>query len=270
VAELVATLGTYRRLVGARVRADLQYRTSFVLYLLGQLLASTADLGAVALIFANVDALAGWSGEEVVFLFAASGLSFGLGDLFVSQVERASVHIKAGTFDGFLIRPVGALWQLCAAEFALRRVGRCIQPVVVLATCLAVVDVEWTPARAVLVPLTVLCGAAIFGAIWVITSSVAFWTVDTQEMANSFTYGGNQLTAYPIDVLGRWLRRIAVFVVPLASVAYLPACGLFGKPMPFDLPRWIAWSGPLVAAAGVLVARAVWSRALRHYRSTGS
>jgi ABC-2 type transport system permease protein len=270
VAELAADLATYRRLVGARIRADWQYRTSFAFYLLGQILASTADLGAVALVFANVDALAGWSGEQVVFLFAASGLSFGLGDLFISPVENASIHIKAGTFDGFLIRPMGALWQLCASEFALRRAGRSVQPLVALVIVLSLLEVDWTPARMLLVPVTVLCGFVIFGAIWVLTSAIAFWTVETQEVANSFTYGGNQLTGYPIDVLGRWLRRIAVFGVPLASVAYLPGCELFDKPMPFDLPRWVAWTGPIVAIVIAGLARLVWTEAVRHYRSTGS
>jgi ABC-2 type transport system permease protein len=269
-ASLVADLAVYRRLVGARIRADWQYRTSFAFYLLGQILASTADLGAIALVFANVDALAGWSGPEVVFLFAASGLSFGIGDVLVSQVENASIHIKAGTFDRFLIRPIGALWQLCASEFALRRIGRVVQPLVALGVVLAIVDVEWTAPRVLLVPLTVACGSVIFSAIWVVTSSIAFWTVETQELANSFTYGGNQLTGYPVDVLARWLRRIAVFVVPLASVAYLPGCALFDKPMPFDLPRWVAWTGPAVALVMALLARSVWREAIRHYRSTGS
>lgn len=270
MAELAPSFTTYRRLVGARIRADWQYRTSFVIYLLGQVLAATADLAAVGLVFANVDALAGWSGTEVVFLFAASGLSFGLADLLVSQVEHLSTHIKAGTFDAFLVRPVGALWQLCASEFELRRVGRCLQPAVVLAIVLPLLDVAWTPGRALLVAVTILAGAAIFGAIWVVTSSIAFWTVETQELANAFTYGGNQLTGYPIDVLSSWLRRLAVFVIPLASVAYLPACGLFDKPMPFELPRWAAWTGPLVALGAALVARAVWRQAIRHHRSTGS
>jgi ABC-2 type transport system permease protein len=110
----------------------------------------------------------------------------------------------------------------------------------------------------------------IFGAVWVVTSSLAFWTTETQEIANSFTYGGNTLTAYPLDVLGVWLRRFYTFVVPMASVAYLPAVRLFDKPMPFGLPRFLVWSGPLVAGAMLLLARAVWGHAIRHYRSTGS
>jgi ABC-2 type transport system permease protein len=270
VAELVATLGTYRRMLGARIRADWQYRTSFLLYLIGQTLVACADFAAIAVIFSTVDQLAGWSAAEVACLYGVSGLAFGLADLFVSPVEWSARHIRAGTFDQFLIRPAGALWQLLALEFAARRLGRSIQPLVVLVIAMRVIEVDWTPATVALVPLSVACGAVIYGAIWVVTSSLAFWTTETQEVANSFTYGGNLLTNYPIDVLGTWLRRFTTFVVPLASIAYLPTAYLVGKPMPFGLPDVAAWTGPLVAALATLVARAVWGRAIRQYRSTGS
>lgn len=270
MADTRSTLALYRRLVGARIRADWQYRTSFVLYLLGQTIVAGTDFATIAVIFASVDRLAGWSGPEVAVLYGLSGVAFGLADVLVSPVEFAGQHIKAGSFDQFLIRPVGALWQLLAAEFALRRLGRSLQPLVILMVALPLVRVEWGPAEVLLVPLALVCGTVIYGAIWVVTSATAFWTVETQEVASAFTYGGNVLTSYPLDVLGTWLRRLALFAVPLGSVAYLPAVRLLGKPLPFGLPQVVAWSGPVVALAAALVARTVWGQAIRHYRSTGS
>ena len=131
------------------------------------------------------------------------------------------------------------------------------------------VDVSWTPAKVALIPITILSGTLIFGSIWVITSSISFWTVETQEVANSFTYGGLTLSQYPIDVFGTWLRRFVTFVLPLAFVSYFPAAYLLDKPVPFGLPSWVALLSPVVAALLVLLARAVWQLAIRHYRSTG-
>jgi ABC-2 type transport system permease protein len=264
------TFFVYRRMVGARIRADWQFRTSFFLYLLSQATVAITDFAAIVVIFSAVDDLAGWSGPEVAVLYAISGVGFGLADLFISPVELVSRHIKAGSFDQFLIRPVGAMWQLLAAEFAFRRMGRIVQPLVVLVIALTLVDLRWTPAHVVLLALTLVSSTAIFGALWVITSAISFWTVETQEIANSFTYGGDFLTDFPIDVFSGWLRRLVIFVVPLASVGYLPAVELFDKPMPYDLPRVVAWSGPAVALAISLVARFVWGQGIRHYRSTGS
>ena len=270
MADISGGLSVYGRLVGARIRSDLQYRTSFLLFLAAQTLVTAGELGAIVVLFSRLDALAGWTVGEVALLYAFSGVAFGIGDLFISQVELASVHIKAGTFDSFLIRPVGALVQLSAIEFAPRRLGRSIMPAIVLVIVLVRLRIDWTPAHVVLVPIAIASGVAIYGAIWVLTSSLSFWTVETQEIANSFTYGGNTLTSYPIDVYGGLLRRIVVFVVPLAFVAYLPAAELLGKPLPYSLPHYVVWFAPVVAAALVAIARAVWLLAIRHYRSTGS
>jgi ABC-2 type transport system permease protein len=268
--ESHSALRTYVRLVGARVRSDWQYRASFVMFLAAQTLVSGADLGVVLVLFSQVSALAGWTRPQVVVLYCLSGISFGLADLFVSQVETASTHIKAGTFDQFLIRPVGVLWQLSAHEFAPRRIGRTVLPLIFLPIVLAQCDVQWTAAKVVLIPVTLVAGFFIWGAVWVATSSISFWTVDSREIANSFTYGGNLLTQYPLDVMAPWLQHIATFIVPLAFVAYFPAAYLLDKDQPAGLPSWLAFATPLVAGVSVVVARAVWRQAIRHYRSTGS
>jgi ABC-2 type transport system permease protein len=266
----VGELAVYRRLVGARIRADLQYRTSFFLFLISQTLVAGLDLAVIAVLFTQVNSIAGWSVAEVALLYGLAGTGFGLADLFASEVELASRHIKAGTFDLFLLRPAGTLLQLCASEFAPRRVGRLVQPLIVIVIVLGRVDIAWTPVKVALIPITILSGAVIFGAIWVITSSLSFWTVETQEVANSFTYGGVTLSQYPIDVFGTWIRRFVTFVLPLAFVSFFPAAYLLDKPVPFGLPSSVALLSPFVAAALALVARAVWRLAIRHYRSTGS
>jgi len=265
-----SSLVVWRHLVVARIRADWQYRMSFFLFLVGQALIASLDIAVIAAIFANVDSLGGWSGYEVALLFGLGGVSFGMADLLISQVETASKHIKAGTFDLFLLRPVPTLLQLSASEFALRRLGRIIQPLIVLAVALFTAPVHWSVETTLLIPTTIVAGTVIFGAIWVITSSIVFWTVDSQEVASAFTYGGNVATEYPLDVLGIWMRRIATFVVPLAFVAYLPAARMLNRHDPLGLPSAAAWAAPVVAVTAWLAAHAVWGFAIRHYRSTGS
>lgn len=266
----MASLGVWRHLVGARIRADWQYRTSFFLFLASQTAVACMDLAVVASIFGQVDSLAGWSGVEVALLFGLSGVPFGIADMTISQVENASKHIKAGTFDLFLLRPLPALLHLSASEFALRRLGRVLQPAVVLVGALVLAPITWNAETVALLVVTLVSGTLIFGSVWVVTSSVSFWTVESQEMANAFTYGGSLATSYPIDLLATWMRRLVTFLVPLAFVAYFPAARMLGRDDPLGLPSAIAWATPFVAVASVLVARAVWALAVRHHRSTGS
>jgi ABC-2 type transport system permease protein len=270
VDEARATVAVCARLVGARIRSEWQYRTSFVLFLLSQTLIAGLDFAAIAILFTNIETLGGWSVAQVAVLFGINGLAFGLGDICVSPVETVARHIKQGTFDGFLIRPVPVLTHLLASEFELRRMGRLLQPAAVLTIALPMVDIAWRPAAVAVLVSAVAAGAVIFGALWVLTSCIAFWTVETQQIGHSVTYGGKMLADYPVDVLGAWLRRTVIFVVPIAFVAYLPTAWLLDKPLPAGLPRSAGWAAPAVALVLALVARLAWNFALRHYRSTGS
>ena len=257
------------RLAGARLRSEMQYRTSFVLLVAMVFVFSFLDFVAVLVIFGSIDELRGWTFGEVALLYGTSGVAFNLANLFVAGVDTAAEHIRAGTFDTLLLRPLGTIVQLTSNDIALRRMGRLAQASLVLVLALGAVDVAWTPARVALVPVLLLSGAAIFGGIWVMVAAIAFWTVENRAIANSVTYAGNYLTFYPFDVFSGWLRGVAA-IVPLAFVNYLPVAWILGKDDAYGWPRWAGVVSPLVAVVTVLAARAVWSFALRHYRSTGS
>jgi ABC-2 type transport system permease protein len=119
--------------------------------------------------------------------------------------------------------------------------------------------------------LLVMIPAAIviFGSVWTIGSCLSFWTTDGGEFTNAFTYGGNFLAQYPIDIFSSWLRRFLAYIVPLAFVCYFPALYILDKPDPLGLPRLLELSSPVVALVSALVAGVVWRFALRHYRSAG-
>jgi ABC-2 type transport system permease protein len=267
VAELA---GIYLRLIGGRIRSDWQYRASFAMFTAGQFLVSFVDFLVIAVLFGQIDRLDGWEVAEVALLYGISGTAFNLSDVFVSPIEFLPVRIRLGTFDRLLTRPLGALFQLVAEEFALRRIGKLVQALAVLGVALVAVDVDWTLGRAVMVPVAIASGAVIFSAIWVIGAVLAFWTTEGGEVVNSVTYGGSFLSQYPVSIYGRWLRRLLAFVVPMAFVAYYPALYVLDRDGPLGGPSFLPFASPVIALAMALLAGAVWRWGIRHYRSTGS
>lgn len=265
-----AALSLYGRLVAAQVRSQLQYRASFALQVLGQFLSNFVGFVAVLLLFHRFDSLAGWSRAEVAFLYGLGGLAFGLSDLLAGGFDRLSIAIQTGTFDRVLTRPVGVFAQVLASDFQLRRLGRMAQGALVLVLSIAWLEVDWTPLKALVLLSAIGSGVAIFGAIWVIGAAITFWTVQTSEVTNVFTYGGEELVSYPLSVYGEGTRRFFTFVVPLAFVTYLPALYILDRPDPLELPPALQFCSPLVAAIFFLVARGAWSLGVRHYQSTGS
>ena len=268
--DLGAGLSLYGRLVAAQVRSQLQYRTSFALQVLSQFLANFVGFIALLLLFHRFEDLAGWSRAEVAFLYGLGGLAFGLSDMAAGGFDRLSIAIQTGTFDRVLTRPVGAFQQVLASDFQLRRLGRIVQGAFVLGLSITWLEIEWTALKALVLLSAVVSGLVIFGAIWVIGAAITFWTVQTSEVTNVFTYGGDELVSYPMTVYGEGLRRFFTFVVPLAFVTYLPALYILDRPDPLGLPPALQFCSPLVATAFFLVARGAWALGVRHYQSTGS
>jgi len=258
------------RLIGAQVRSQLQYRLSFALDIVGAFLISFLDFLAVLVIFHNVPQLAGWSIREVAFLYAASSISFALADLVIGHLDLFPQKIRDGSFDIVLIRPRGTLFQIVASDFQLRRLGKAVQGLLVLAYALSALSIDWNVGRVAMLVLMIPTGTVVFSAVWVVGSCIAFWTTEGGEFTNAFTYGGNFLTQYPIDIFSSWARRFLAYLVPLAFVCYFPALYVLRKQDSLGFPRAIEFASPLVALVAASVAGVVWRVAVRRYRSTGS
>lgn len=252
------------------VRSTLAYRASFVMMTVGQFAVTGLEFAALLMMFGHTRTLGGFDRAEVAFLYGTSGMSLGLADLVVGNLDQLGQRVRDGTFDVLLIRPVPVYAQATADRFAVRRIGRITQAAAVLAWSLAVLHLHWTWDRAVLVPVMVVAGAAIFGSVYTLGAAFQFWATEAAEVQNSFTYGGNTLTQYPPTVFARDLVRAVTFVIPLAFVNWMPALRVLGRPDPLGLPGFFDYASPLVAAAACAVAAAAWRVGLRNYRSTGS
>ena len=260
----------YRSLVRSRVAAQASYRTSFAVEVLSQVFIVLVEFVEVLVVFHQVDSLGGFDFAEVALMYGIAVSAFGIADLVVGHLDELPRYVRTGTFDAFLLRPLSPLGQLVTSDFSLRRLGRVGTGIAVLVVALAAADIDWTPARALLVVVTPLAGAVIFSAVFLATSTIGFYVVEGMEFASAFTYGGNYLSAFPFTVFGTVVRRFFTFAVPVAFVAYLPALALLGRPDPLGLPGWLSWSAAPVAAVAWVAALAFWRSGVRHYVGAGS
>ncbi|MFJ2832119.1 ABC transporter permease [Streptomyces sp. NPDC087263] len=263
-------LRAYRMIAAMWIRSTMAYRASFAMTLFGNFVMTGLDFVTILLMFSQVDWLGGYSLPEVAFLYGLGGTAFGLADLGFGTMDRLGRRVRDGTFDTLLVRPVPVLAQVAADRFAVRRIGRVTQGLLVLGYALVALDISWTPLKVLLIPLALLSGGAIFGAVFVAGAAFQFVAQDASEVQNSFTYGGSTLLQYPPTVFAKDLVRGVTFVFPLAFVNWLPALYVLGRPYPLDLPTWVAFTPPLVAAVCCVLAGLAWRAGLRSYRSTGS
>lgn len=268
--RLVEGLRAYRLIAAMWIRSTMAYRVSFALTVLGGLLVTGLDFVAILLMFSRIDALGGYALPEVAFLYGLSATAFGFADLAIGSMDRLGRRVRDGTLDTLLVRPAPLLAQVAADRFALRRVARITQGVLVLSYGIAASDIAWTPLKVLLMPVMLVSGAVIFCAVFVAGAAFQFVAQDASEVQNAFTYGGTTLLQYPPTVFGKELVRGVTFVLPLAFVNWVPAAYVLGRPYPLGLPEWAAFAPPLVAVVCCALAGVAWRAGLRSYRSTGS
>jgi ABC-2 type transport system permease protein len=165
---------------------------------------------------------------------------------------------------------VGITVQVLGSVFHMRRLGRIAQGAVVLGIALHLVRVRWTAFKLLYLPVVLASQVLFFGALFVIGATITFWTVQSIEVINIFTYGGTEMMAYPMHIYQRWMRRFFTFVVPAIWVNYYPALFFLDKPDPLHLPSFTPFLTPLAGVATMAAALAFWRFGLRHYQSTGT
>ena len=264
-------LSLYLRLISARIRAQMQYKVSFWMDLLGFGLVTGLEFATIAILYGRFQSIGGWSIAEVALLYGMVSVAFSLAEMFSRGFDAPFERMmQQGTFDTILIRPLGSFFLVLASEFQLMRLGRTAQGLLVLGYALAVLPIAWTPATLLLLPLTILAGTAIYTALIVIGATICFWTIKTPEVINVFTFGGEDASSYPLSIYNGWIRSIFLFVIPIAFANYPTALYLLGRTDPFGLPAWAAWLAPLAAALFCTGALAFWRLGVSKYQSAGS
>ncbi len=260
----------YAALVGGQFRSVASYRASFVVELFTNVGSTAFDVITVVVLFSSTSAVAGFTLTEALLVVSLSSCGFALADFTVGNIDHLKTYVRTGTMDAVLVRPLGALAQLVCMDLPIRKGLRLALSIGVLVVALRINDLSWTPARVLLLVLTPLSGAVFFGAIFVLSASLAFWWVESGEIGAAFTYGGRDFTSYPVTVYSGWFRTLFAYAIGFAFVSYQPALVLLGRTDPLGLPVWAGFLSPLAALAAAMVAAIVWRIGIRHYRSTGS
>jgi len=275
----------YFRLIGAKIRSQMQYRVSFLFDILANLLSSFTDLAALIIIFTHTPALKGWTFAETALLFGLTNSSFALAEMIGGGFDVFELLIREGKFDQMLVRPLDHFFQVMTSEFVLRRFGRLTQGLAIIVVALHQILASETALSGpvasgavgnavivVLLLLPVIAGGALFYmALFITQAATAIWTVEGLEVFNIITYGGNEVLSHPLDVFHPVLRRFFTYILPMAFINYIPVAAILGKPLTVaGVPLWTAWLSPLFGLLAFLLARRFWDFGVRHYQSTGS
>jgi ABC-2 type transport system permease protein len=272
ILALPYSLELYRRLLSIQIRSQLQYRVPFLLDVTATAMLTGLGILTLAFVFERFGDIAGWSLAEVAFLYGVVEFSFGLMDMIFSGFDPQNFgrQVRMGLFDQILLRPASLTLQVLGSEFVLRRLGRILQGAVVLGIAISWLDITWTAGKLLYLPLVVAGQVFFFGGLFIIGATLSFWTVESLEAVNIFTYGGSEMISYPMSIYQDWMRRFFTYILPAIFLNYYPALYFLDKPDPLGMPAFAPFLAPTAGLMVLAASLAFWKFGIRFYQSTGT
>jgi ABC-2 type transport system permease protein len=253
------------------IRSQLQYRASFLMKVFGQLILHALEVVVVLALFDRFGALKGWRLPEVLLFYGIVNISFAVAEGIGRGFDMFSRLVKSGDFDIMLLRPRSTALQVAVSDFQLMRLGRLIQGLAVLIWGMMVVDITWSALRIMIMLFSISGAICLFYGLFVLQATISFWTIESLEVMNMFTYGGVQATQYPLEIYQKWFRHFFIFIIPLGCVTYFPVVAILGRPDTiFNSPFGLQIFTPLIGLVFLVLSLRIWQFGVKHYRSTGS
>ena len=246
-------------------RSQMQYKVSFSMTMLGQILTSFSTFLGIWFMFSRFHEVEGFVFPEVMLCFAVVLFAFSLSECFARGFDVFPQMIGNGEFDRVLIRPRGSIFQILAMKIELTRLGRALQALVLFCYAIPASGVNWTAPRIFTLVLMIACGCVVYFALFLIYASFSFFTLEGLEFMNILTDGTREFGRYPYLVYGQGVLRFLTYIVPLALIQYYPLLFLLNR----ETGLFYRFC-PLLSLLFLIPAYCFWRFALRHYKSTGS
>ncbi len=222
-------------------------------------------LGSVALIFGQVDSLAGWNKQEVLIL-AVVGMLFHdvIETVFMGSLLAFSRFVRHGEFDFVLLKPVNPRFMTSFRYTQFDSILRIVMMVFVLLLFLRQAGLQPSMIEWLVFVLIFLAGLIVFYNLFFAIVTTNFWLINLFNFGDIFDRTLNS-GRYPVDIFKGRLKLLFTYVIPLGLVATFAVEVLFGRPRPLILAAVI-----FAVIVTTLLSEIFWRFALKHYQSASS
>jgi ABC-2 type transport system permease protein len=258
----------YAELFGIQLKAaillSLQYRVDFFVQAAMSLFWVGTALAPLLVLFSIRSGLAGWTAHEALvvvgFFLALKGVLVGVIQPSLGNVVE---HIRKGTLDFLLIKPVDAQFLLSTSKLELARATDVLAGFGLSAWALSRTSARPGVGDIALALGILICALAILYAIWILVVSLAFHVVKIDNLSYLIV-STFDAARWPSSVFRGALAFVFTFIVPLALMTTYPALALLGRLTVRDVATTV-----IVAIVFLLVSRRVWLRSVRSYTGAG-
>lgn len=219
----------YFKAMKLHFKALAQYRASFIMSFLSQILVFFSYYFVIVALFQKFDNIKGFTIYEVLLCFSIIHFGFAMNETFARGIDKFDKLMKKGEFDKLLLKPKSIILQILMEDIDFVKISRLLQSVIVLIISLVNLNIELTPLKILILILMLASSTAIFFGIFLIAAAYCFLTIEGLEVRNVITDGGKHMAQYPIGIFRKGFVVFFTFIIPYAFVNYYPLLYFIGS-----------------------------------------
>lgn len=256
----------YWRLIFLQLRMFVEYRGDFWIGIVGAVLTQGFSLIFISAIFSRIPSVNGWTLWEIAMLYGFTLMAYGARELLCDGPWMLRRLINFGDFDRALVRPLSIALQTATFTSSIHGAGNFLLGLIVFLLACGRAGVDWSIGKVVWVVVVAVCGLIIVSCVAYLSNMIGFWEPGTSSAFPFLVANLIDLTKFPIEIYGWFIRVGLTVVLPFAFVNYYPTLVLLEKDSPV---RWLGYLTPLVSAAMVAITAFCWHRGLNRYQGVG-
>jgi ABC-2 type transport system permease protein len=257
---MIRYLRMFRAFASSEFQFEMEYRGNFYLSILEMFLVIGTSIAAVLVMFQHTTTMNGWTLPQMIVLLGVYYMiQGGVNLVFSPSFERLMEHVRAGTLDFHLLKPVNVQFLVSTRHLRVVRAADLALGLAVVIFGLVQVGAEIGVGPALLFVPSLLFGIMLVYSLLLGLVTLAFWFVRVENLLAIF-WAFTEAGRFPVDVYPLWLRVSLSTIVPIGIAVTAPANVIAGR------MDWIAVA--MLGAGTVLavgLASALWRWGLRNY-----
>lgn len=243
----------------------LEYKSSLILSIISHILVSFSFTFVIISMFNKFSNIKGFTLYEVLLTYSIINFGYAINEVFARGIDQFDDLIITGDFDRILLRPVNILTQVIGFKIQYVKAVRIIYSLIIMIYSLTKLHISWNILKIITLIFMIISSISIFFAIFLITASYCFITVQGLEIRNVLTDGGKNIAQYPMGVFPKSILKFFTFIIPYSLVNYYPLLFLLGKS-----ENIFYMFLPLLVLLYIIPAILIFNRGSKKYLSTGS
>lgn len=199
------------------LKCSLQYRTSFIMQVIGMAINNSSFLFFWWVIYQNVNSIKGYSFSDVLILWGLASSTFGFNYIVFGNSRELSNTIITGGLDSYMLQPKDIVINSCASRMEVSAWGDFLYGFILLG-----VSGHFSVLNFVLFTLFTVVGGLISFALNLSINSLALFLGNiesTKRIIESFFL---TFATYPEGIFGKYLKIVFYTLIPVGFMVYMP------------------------------------------------